>query len=138
MSAYVVEDDVINRVVTFLANDRDGDYIRRAIHEKLKLNIATENGQAMLGEWMFSLNCEAVNQRYGEGEAASFRKLNYQYRPEMAERLTVFKSLQCWHYQCSEGTIDQTELYQFMERVSGWMAEMIVRRLPAYDMAKGW
>ena len=134
MSAFVVEDKTINRVVTFLATDREGDWIRRQIQEKLGLDLTSWIGRETLGKLMFSLNCDAVNQRYGDDQAQEFRPLNYEYRMDIpCNRIQAFKSLQCWHYQCSEGDIDQNPLYQTMERVQGVIAEMIVTRLPAYD-----
>jgi hypothetical protein len=134
MSAFVVEDKTINRVVSFLATDRESDWLRRRIIKELGLDLETELGRETLGKLMFSLNVDAVNQRYGENAAQEFRPLNYQYRMEIScNRLMAFKALQCWHYQCSEGDIDETPLYQLMERVQGWLAEAIVTRLEAYD-----
>jgi len=134
MSAFVVEDKTINRAVSFLATDRDGDWLRRFIQDNLGIDLTTGIGRETLGKLMFSLNCDAVNQRYGDNQAEEFRSLDYAFRLEcVVNRIQAFKSLQCWHYQCSEGDIDQNNLYQIMERVQGHMAEMIVTRLPAYD-----
>lgn len=138
MSAFVVKDATINRVVTFLATDRESDYIRRQIYKRLGVNLASDIGPETLGNLMFSLNCDAVNQRYGENEAAQFRKLDYSFRPEIhCNRLMAYKALECWMYQCSEGNIDENNLYQVMERVQGWIAEMIVTRSAEYDRL-GW
>jgi hypothetical protein len=134
MSAFIVEDKTINRVVTFLATDREGDWLRRYIQEQLGIDLTTSMGRETLGKLMFSLNCDAVNQRYGDDQAKEFRPLNYAYRIEIScNRIMAFKAIQCWHYQCSEGDIDQSNLYQVMERVQGHLAEMIVTRLDAYD-----
>jgi hypothetical protein len=134
MSAFIVEDKTINRVVTFLGTDREGDWLRRQVQEHLGLDLTTGVGRETLGQLMFSLNCDAVNQRYGENQAQEFRPLDYKYRMEIScNRIQAFKSLQCWHYQCSEGDIDQNPLYQTMERIQGALAEIIVTRLDAYD-----
>lgn len=134
MSAFVVEDKTINRVVSFLAYDREGGHIRRMIQERIGLDIESQVGQETLGKLMFSLNCDAVNQRYGDDQAAEFRPLDYKYtRDFYAARLHAFKALQCWSYQCSEGNIEETPLFQVMDRVRGDMAEMIVSRLKEYD-----
>lgn len=134
MSAFVVDDKTINRAISFLATDRDGDWLRNYIREHLGVDLTTGIGRETLGNLMFSLNCDAVNQRYGDDQAKEFRSLDYRYRLEAGvTRIQAFKALQCWHYQCSEGDIDQNGLYKTMERVQGHVAEMIVTRLPAYD-----
>jgi hypothetical protein len=139
MSAFVVEDKTINRIITFLATDRDSDWIRKFILKELGINIGNPDGQETLGNLMFSLNCDAVNQRYGDDEAGKFRDLDYSYRLEIfAGSIMAFKSLKCWQYQCSEGNIPETHLYEVMERVAGYLAESIVQRLPEYDRSGGW
>lgn len=134
MSAFVVEDKTINRIVTFLAMDRDVDWMRRDIVRKLGFSIADQAGKEKLGKLMFELNVNAVNQRYGPDEAASFRLLDYKFRTELyGNSIQVFKSLECWLYQCSEGNVPESELYQFMEHIAGQIAKGIVMNLPAYD-----
>lgn len=133
MSAFLVADATIHKAVSFLADDRDGDHIRRHISEKLGIDISTNSGRAALGNLMLSLNREALAVRYGDNEPATC----YEFRPVPVTRLQAFKSLQCWHYQCCEGNIpEESQLYQVMAEVSGRMAEMIVSRLAEYDRAE--
>jgi hypothetical protein len=137
MSAFVVEDKVINRVVTVLAKDKNLDYARKVILDETGLNITNPSEAAKLGEMMFSLNCNAVEQRYGDGEAAKFRSLDYSCRLEPSTTIQAYKSLRCWRYQCSEGDIPEASLlYTTMERVLGEMAQAIVDALPTYDKAE--
>jgi hypothetical protein len=84
---------------------------------------------------MFQLNCDGVNARYGAGEAEKFRPLHFTYKSEYASAVQVLKSLHCWHYQCSEGDVPHTKLYQFFEEVEKHLAVQIVTALPAYDKA---
>lgn len=136
MSAFVVEDKTINRAVSFIAFDREGQWIRSEIETHLGIDLVTDIGRETLGKLMFSLNCDAVNQRYGDNEAQEFRPLDYKFRMEVhTSRIHAFKALQCWSYQCCEGDIEDSELYKVMERVKGCMAEMIVTRLDAYEKA---
>jgi hypothetical protein len=138
MSAFIVEDKTINRVITYLKDERS-EYIREIIKEELGINLRTLDGQETLAREMFALNCAAVEERYGKGEAGAFRSLNYEYKREIANIFTVFKCLKCWQYQCSEGDIPETnKLYQVMSRVAGLLAESIVDALPAYQAAQGW
>lgn len=137
MSAFIVEDQIINRVVSFLSTDRESDHIRRLIVAETSLDIARiEDHCSTLGNAMFALNVNAIEQRYGAGEAKEFRALDFAYRYELAKRIQAYKSLQCWLYQCSEGDVPDTSLlYATMERVAGLLAAKIVCDLPAYDKA---
>lgn len=137
MSAFVVGDATINLIVSFLATDRDGDWTRRLIQRETGCDLTTGEGRKKLGLAMFELNCRAVNQRYGEGEAAEFRALDYEFGLLPTSRMQAYKSLQCWHYQCAEGTVpDESLLYSTMQRVMSSIADDIVRRLPEYDAAR--
>ena len=132
MSAYVVEDKVINQIVDALACAR----LRENVLTETGCNLAVTEDRAKLGQSMFELNCTAVEQRYGKGEAASFRTLDYTYQRSMPPTLIqAYKSLGCWMYQCSEGDVPETPLFKTMEKLHGEMAHEIVRQLPAYDRA---
>jgi hypothetical protein len=139
MSAYIVEDATINAVISFLAKDRKGDYMRRQILEETGCDLETTLGREALGQAMFALNCNAVEQRYGDGEAKAFRDLDYKFALNiMASRFSAYKCLKCWLYQCSEGDVPDTSLlYAAMNRVKGEMADDIVSALPEYESAKG-
>jgi len=138
MSAFMVEDQTINRVVTWLTREVSTRFpeINR-IARKYDVDLVSEKWDEKLANAMFQLNCDGVNARYGEGEAEKFRPLNFTYRPEGDTfRVQVLKSLQCWMYQCNEGEVPQTKLYQFFEEVENYLALKIVMDLPEYDKAK--
>jgi hypothetical protein len=132
MSAFVVEDKIINRVVTFISNTGS----KQTIKDETGIDIGTFEGCELLGKAMFELNCNAVEQRYGAGEAKEFRDLDYGYRPSVSNAVQVYKSLRCWLYQCSEGNVPERLLYATMERVSDQLAHHIVSELKAYDKAE--
>lgn len=132
MSAYIVDDATINRVVGFLAKTDS----RREIARDLDCDLATREGRAKLAEAMFALNIQAIEARYGEGQATDFRALDFAYRAERTSAIQAYKSLRCWLYQCSEGEISETSLlYAVMERASDGLAHEIVAELPAYQDA---
>lgn len=139
MSSFVVEDAVINSVVNFLATARK--YGAFEYHDVLArefmVDMANPAEVESLGVAMFALNCNAVEQRYGEGEAKEFRDLNYRFARMMPPTpIQAYKSLGCWLYQCSEGDVPKTSLlYAAMERVHAAMAHNIVQETPAYDAA---
>ncbi len=150
MSAFIVEDKVINDAVNYLATARrHGSFEYHGIMAKeFMVDMTSPKEVDQLAAAMFQLNVNAVEQRYGEGEAKSFRDLNFQYIPQekigglisVGEPVTpvqAYKSLQCWLYQCSEGDIPGTSLlYAAMEKVHAEMAHAIVQASPDYDRAR--
>lgn len=99
MSAFMMEDGTINRVVTWLSWEVTRSlWLKRKAEEALHLDTTTHNWKDILGHAMFELNIDGVNDRYGEGEAEKF-KLNYHYTPATVSEIQVLKSMQCWLYQ---------------------------------------
>jgi hypothetical protein len=139
MSAFVVTDKTINQFLFYLSNaGRESRYLISDLEKAIGMNLKNGRDFAELGQRMFALNCEAVNQRYGPDSAKDFRTLDYAYRVEMV--MTPYQALarlKCWLYQCSEGNVPETPLYKAMEQVSYEMAMQIVTRTPQYDAA-GW
>jgi hypothetical protein len=150
MSAFVVEDKVINDVVNHLATSRrHGSFeYHRLLASEFMVDMANPKEVEGLAVAMFRLNVNAVDQRYGDGEAKEFRELNFRYLPQekiggvifIGEPITAvqaYKSLQCWLYQCAEGDVPGTSLlYAAMEKVHAEMAHNIVQAMTAYDKAK--
>lgn len=138
MSAYIVEDETINRIVSYLDHDRDGEWMRRKVAGVL--GVARFDVLA-LASAMFALNVEAVECRYGDSATygtgeGSFRPLDFAYSYESANVFQVIKSLKCWLYQCSEGDIpEQSALFRVLEQYAGELACGIVSDMPQYEAA---
>jgi hypothetical protein len=131
MSSFIVDDKTINSIVSFMFADKDSQRTIEALSAK---GIATRPQD--LGEEMYKLNLAAVEDRYGDYAAGQMCDLDYRYRKMSAgSKVQVLKNLRCWLYQCSEGEIPETPLYQLMETYSGKLALNIVRTLPEYDTA---
>ena len=152
MSAYVVDDDCINRIVTYFINVSTGnghEWTLRPLEEigfKIKRN--TEE-QKRLAEEMFALNVQSVNERYGQNQAEGFRELNFQFKPGLKEmaygisqlcyEVTFFqalKSLACFLYQSCEGTCDNLPLYLALRDVQNRLCINYVNNRPEYESAK--
>ena len=118
MSVFLVSDIVINRVVTALAAD---SYCRCEILEsEIPFDLSTLDGQRQLAESMFRLSVDAVEQRYGDGRAATFRQPDFTWESERVSLMNAFEALCCWLYQCSESAFPKTsKLYQLLERAAG-------------------
>jgi hypothetical protein len=137
MSAFMVEDKTINSVVTWLKREvQSSRFTLSFLAREYGIDLESAGWDAKLAQAMFQLNCDGVTERYGKGEAETFRSLHFTYKPEIHYSLVqVLKSLQCWHYQCSEGDVPETKLYQFFEEVEHHLALQIVMNLPEYDKA---
>ena len=138
MSAFLVEDKTITHIVYWLSNEK---FLFSEIPYKLKglgFDMAKVGWEEKLGLAMFQLNIDGVEARYGKGEAVKFRKMDYHYRPtELAPLAQVLKSLQCWLYQCNEGAVPETELYQlFDDDIRGYLMSKIISLLPEYEEAE--
>jgi hypothetical protein len=142
MSAYIVEDPTINRILSWL----HCRYAREQIAWGTNVsNLFAELGYDLddsadierLGQAMFQLNIAGVEERYGAGEAAKFRPLDYQYRPiARCSLIQTIKSIDCWHYQCTEGDVMAKSLYRTFSRLLDLLCGHIVRRSAEYDAAQ--
>jgi hypothetical protein len=141
MSAYIVEDKTINRIVSWVdaSLQKDHSYLCRRLLDAAEVNPVEKDWAARLGISMAILNDRAVNARYGEGTSSKDREgITYRFKWEPTiSKIQVLKSLQCWTYQCAEGDIPETsELYKVAEEVVGYLAASIVSSLPEYDKAQ--
>ena len=138
MSAFVVEDETINRVVAYLLNlawGRDDGWIPD-LTCRAGFDLSDPDNAERLAQAMFDLNVAAVDARYGEGEAAQFRPLDFAYQPVTPPSLIgAYKALQCWAYQCSEGDVPDSPLYQTMDAIRDTMARRYIEAAPAYEAA---
>lgn len=133
MSAFVVDNEVLDRVVSTIA-DQPG--IREIILNETGCNLQTAQGRNELAKAMLDLNIRAVQARYGDDCADMMPDEEYRYRLRPARKVQAYKSLVCWLYQCREGDIPETSLlYQTMSQVRQMFAMIIVEDLPEYDKA---
>jgi hypothetical protein len=137
MSAYMVRDETINRVLTWLSSElMRSEWLKRKVKDELYLDTSKPNWEEILGRAMFELNIDGVNERYSEG-AEKFRKLNYHYTPAHRSEIQALKSLQCWRYQCMEGEVIKKPLYQFFDTVvEPHLMSSIISDLPEYKRAE--
>jgi len=141
MSAFVVADETINTVVSWLEMKASGApdlYFGGCSRILAEAGYQVEFSEhaERLADDMFALNVEAVNQRYGEGEAEQFRPLDFEYRFSIPPSpVRTVKALDCWMYQCAEGNVPETPLFKLMDRVRNAIYRGIVHSSEAYDQA---
>jgi hypothetical protein len=129
MSAYVVQDECINSIVTWLTFPRH-EWERRQVEESLtKQGTIGDRFEEKLGNAMFELNCNAVEQRYGDGQAKEFRDLDYHWKANYhASGYAVYDRLGEYLYQCSEGDVpESSELYKALQRIYDGLAHKFFR-----------
>jgi len=146
MSAFMVADETINRVVYWLYFEvTKSQWLRDKLEQASGIDTTSYRWSEALGKAMFELNIAGVNNRYGQGEAGKFRQLNYHYVPlhpttlfsQRSQKIQVLKSLQCWLYQCMEGDVVKQPLYQFFQdTVEPHLMSKIINDLPEYQAAE--
>ena len=138
MSAYVVENKTINRIVTGL---RDAAHRTSGplIHLKVPFSFTGDEQNhreqaAELARRMRELNEAAVRTRYPKHNA---RKLitgePLVFTWTMCNPWQLLRSLDCFLYQCGEGTVPETELYQKLDKVRVDLAGVLARRTDQYQ-----
>lgn len=138
MSAYIVEDNTINKAVSRLIDitkDSDDSWITYDLLKKYNLNDIADAKR--LAHDMFLLNIRSVNARYADNPADQFRSLHFkfEYIP-LVNKFAAIKALDCWQYQCCESDIPETsELYQLMDKIIGNMSKAIILKMPQYYSA---
>jgi hypothetical protein len=117
MSAFMVNDGTIDRAVSAV------------------LAFNNENPPMLpdaLGAELIKLNMEALRQRYGDKPLA----FTYAHRnhDDADPVLARFKAVSCLTYQCSEGTVPETALFNLLEQVEDDLAKQIAVK---YKLKKG-
>jgi hypothetical protein len=150
MSAFVVDTKVMNRVVGVIcAGSRYGQIVRR--FGDIETN--TSDAPTLIGRLLFSLNIEAVMQRYPDtqdspenmpgvdGCMAYPGSYRFPGRPPgkktSNELIDGYKALRCLIYQCSEGDADQSATYKALTDAAADVAHEIVSRTAEYEKS-GW
>ena len=138
MSAFMVKDETINRVVYWLYWEvTKSQSIRDKLEQVSGIDTTSYGWSETLGKAMFDLNIAGVNDRYGDEEAGKFRELHYRYKPAHGLPIQVLKSLQCWLYQCTEGDVVNRQLYKFFQDVvEPHLMSSIIADLPEYQAAE--
>ena len=136
MSAFMVNTNVMAKVVTaiLLNLDRfDGESTRRV---KLLAAPTDEQKEAgtKIGRKLFLLNRRALRARYGCGEHLHLPEFVFEKRADAAP-VEQFKAMCCLLYQCCEGEVPISQLYDELNRSAGELAQRIVQDLPEYQKA---
>lgn len=144
MSAFIVDDQVINRILSAidyskLSGGGAFEGIPKPYGETL---LNTE--PAELGQLLRDINTYAVMQRYPgstpddipgpmgpDGKTPAY---SYTWAP-YPTIMQLYKDLSCLRYQLTEGDTPQRRLYQEIDEYYNDIAHTIVKRLPEWEKA---
>lgn len=140
MSAYVVDPSHIEYLaIHILRGHRRGDssYLGELLEK-----YPSDAPFHILCDRLWRMNVAAVCQRYQHVQPSTYgtwadqsdQTINYvvpDYDP-----IQFVKSLRCYIYQCSEGSVPKRKLYKFLNKLADDMAYNIVSSLPDYQGAQ--
>jgi hypothetical protein len=136
MSAFIVNTNVMAKVVTAILLNLDafdGEGKCRVALLGSPTDAQKEAG-TKIGRKLFLLNGRALRARYGCGEHLRLPEFVLE-RWADATPIEQFKAMRCLLYQCCEGKVPNTPLYDELNRVAGELARRIVQDLPEYEKA---
>jgi hypothetical protein len=136
MSAFVVNSNVMAKVVTAILlnlDTFDGESTCRVALLAALTNAQKEVG-TRIGRKLFLMNRKALSARYGRGEHLGLPEFVFEKWAD-ATPVEQFKAMCCLLYQCCEGKVPNSRLYDELNHAAGELAQRIVQDLPEYDMA---
>jgi len=95
-----------------------------------------------LADAMLAMNIDAFRQRYGMktllADDLDYIDLDKRrwYPLEALSDVQMYKSLQCFLYQCCEGNVDEKPLYKTLSAIRGLMAPFIKEGSQEYEAAE--
>jgi hypothetical protein len=136
MSAFMVNTNVMAKVVTAILlnfDTFDGDSTCRV---KLLAAPTDEQKEAgsKIGRKLFLMNRRALSTRYGCGNHLRLPEFVFEKWAD-ATPVQQFKAMSCLLYQCHEGKVHESRLYDELNRAAGELAQRIVQDLPEYEKA---
>jgi hypothetical protein len=136
MSAFIVNTNVMAKVVTAILlnlDGFDGESTCRAALLAAPTDAQREAG-TKIGRKLFLLNRRALCARYGKGDYLCLPEFVFESWAD-ATPVEQFKAMSCLLYQCCEGKIPNSRLYDELNRAAGELAQRIVQELSEYETA---
>ena len=136
MSAFMVNTNVMSKVVTaILLNFDTFDGRSTACGTLLAAPTdAQKEAGSKIGRKLFLMNRRALCARYDCGEHLQLPEFVFE-RWADATPVQQFKAMSCLLYQCHEGKVHESRLYDELNHAAGELAQRIVQDLPEYEKA---
>ncbi len=129
MSAFIVGDKTINQILTYIEN-KDSHYMKIKLLGELGYNFEDRETIQQLGNDLMNMNVSAVEHRYND-QMMDIEPITI--KAEYTNKIQVYKSIQCFLYQCTEGKIMELGLFKAMESIKDMIGSEIIRDLPQYE-----
>ena len=136
MSAFLVNTTVMAKVVTAILlnfDTFDGESTCRVTLLADPTGAQKEAG-TKIGKKLFLLNRKALRARYGCGEHLPVPEFVFEKWAD-ASSIEQFKAIGCLLYQCNEGEVPNSRLYDELNHAAGDLAQRILQDLPEYQKA---
>ena len=136
MSAFMVNTNVMAKVVTAILLNLDR-FDRENTCRTALLDAPTDTQKVAgttIGKKLFRLNRRALRARYGRGDHLRVPEFVFEKWAD-ATPVEQFKAIHCLLYQCHEGKVHESRLYDELNRSAGDLAQRIVKDLPEYEQA---
>jgi hypothetical protein len=136
MSAFIVNTNVMAKVLTAILlnlDQFDGESTCRVALLASPTDAQKEAG-TKIGRKLFLLNRRAIRARYRCSDHRRVPEFVFE-RWADATPVQQFKAMSCLLYQCHEGKVHESRLYDELTRAAGELAQRIVQDLPEYDQA---
>src|SRR6185295_13169650 len=127
MSAFMVNTNVMAKVVTAILlnlDTFDGESTCRVALLASPTDAQKDAG-TKIGRKLFHMNRRALRARYGSGEHLGLPEFVFEKWAD-ATPVRQFKAIHCLLYQCDEGKVHESRLYDELNRAAGELAQRIV------------
>jgi len=136
MSAYIVNDKTLNRILTFVNdwNFYNNTELKKRFWDLIKYDKDETPEQVLskVGLILKELNSKAVEQRYNE----KHDKQEFVYSFEKCDIFQAYQHLGCLIYQMSEGNVPETDLYKLLQEIETRMGLQIANEHPKVKNAE--
>ena len=147
MSCFIVSDDTISKIAKmihidyceFLHSNYSVLLSRKDKEKLLKILKCTheELCPSIIFKALKKLNLQAYNSRYGEKIIKSdLQGYNKNVKIDDLVSLQMYKSLQCFLYQCMEGQYKKKQMYNFMEKIEHKLIDFLMSQSEEYKALK--
>ena len=146
MSAYVVDNETITRILDFIRHDvKHGvggisrEPIAKYVFEGWELD--TVEDLEVFGNELLKMNRAAVMQRYPDSAPDNLpgpidpKPLIYTNGRMPQSLVRTYKDVQCLGYQCAEGNVPEWELYKQLDKYETRLAGKYIRSSEEYEVA---
>jgi hypothetical protein len=136
MSVFMLNTNVMAKVVTAILLNLDTFDGESSCRLKLLASPTDAQKEAgnKIGKKLFLLNRRALRARYDCGGQRRVPEFVFE-RWADATPVEQFKAITCLLYQCSEGNVPNSRLYDELNHAAGELAQRILQDLPEYDKA---